>query len=253
MKVFVITHKTDNFNINKEGYETLLVGAYNKESSNMSRDDIGDNISDKNQNYCELTGLYWMWKNCNEDIVGLCHYRRFFSNSMFSKSKNKFLSQDEIKTLLNKYDIILPKKELLLKTNKESYNIAPNAQDMDIVRNIVKEKYPEYYNDLIKFENSKYRYAYNMLITKKEILDKYCEWLFSILSECEKVMIIDNNDKYRRRMYGFLSERLIAVWVAKNNLKIKESYVVNTEKTRLENFKYYIKQYIKSVFIHNKM
>ncbi len=44
-------------------------------------DMTGDNISEKNPIYCELTGLYWMWKNmiirgAKEDYYGLYQYRR---------------------------------------------------------------------------------------------------------------------------------------------------------------------------------
>ena len=249
MKIFVITHKIDTPHIPNEDYELLLVGSYNKQSKDMLRDDTGDNISSKNQNYCELTGLYWMWKNCDEEILGLCHYRRFFSNSIFSKKQEKFLNKKQIEEILNEYDIILPEKNILLKTNKDGYDCAPSSEEMDILRNIIKEKYPEYYNSFIEFDNSKFRYAYNMLITKKQTLNSYCEWLFSILEECEKVMVVDNNDTYKRRIYGFLSERLIAIWVNKNNLKIKESHVINTEKSGWSNFMYHFKQFVKRVFI----
>lgn len=78
-KVFVITHK--ECEIPKvEGQYILLVGAENKSEAIKCdfRDNTGENISEKNKNYCELTGVYWIWKNVDADIIGLCHYRRFF-------------------------------------------------------------------------------------------------------------------------------------------------------------------------------
>ncbi len=45
-------------------------------------DDTWDNISNKNNDYAELTAQYWVWKNYNlsdSDYVWFCHYRRYFT------------------------------------------------------------------------------------------------------------------------------------------------------------------------------
>ena len=103
MSVYVITHKKFNM-IPQENYKVLLVGAYRGHVYGDCFDDAGDNISEKNANYCELTGVYWLWKNLQkDDYVGIVHYRRLFSRS-FSKSKK--LSDKDIRKLLGKYDII---------------------------------------------------------------------------------------------------------------------------------------------------
>lgn len=76
--IYMITHKSVDYIPN--GITPLFVGDGTNEDSYI-RDNIGDNISNKNKNYCELTALYWMWKNSNADILGLCHYRRFFGKN----------------------------------------------------------------------------------------------------------------------------------------------------------------------------
>ncbi len=45
----------------------------------MRGDDSGENISEKNPQYCELTPQYWAWKNENFDFAGFFHYRRYLS------------------------------------------------------------------------------------------------------------------------------------------------------------------------------
>ena len=73
------------------------------------------NISKLNKYYAELTGEYWAWKNSNVDIIGFCHYRRYFVKNIFLKK----LNEEDIETLLQDYDIILPQKRHLDKTNLE--------------------------------------------------------------------------------------------------------------------------------------
>ena len=79
IEIFVVSHK-DLFLSIPENYKVIGVGEYgvnNKER--ILSDCIGDNISKKNPNYCELTAIYWLWKNYDlPNYVGVCHYRRFF-------------------------------------------------------------------------------------------------------------------------------------------------------------------------------
>lgn len=91
MAMYIITHKKIEYSV-PQGYFKLFVGAKNKEINlkGYFRDDVGENISSKNSSYCELTGLYWLWKNCKDDYIGLCHYRRFFRNSSLSFTDNKY-------------------------------------------------------------------------------------------------------------------------------------------------------------------
>ena len=87
--------------------------------------------------------------------------------------------------------------------------------DWNIMIQIIKEKHPEYYNSAIEIQNGIYYYAYNMIIAKKEIFDEYCEWLFSIIFECEK-RCSPKKDKYQGRYLGFLSERLLSIFFVHN-------------------------------------
>ena len=95
MKIYIISGNKKPL-INEKDYELLQVGADINKDINISeiKDNTGDNISKKNRNYCELTGLYWIWKNSKEKIIGLVHYRRFFYKKVFFKKEEVISNKD---------------------------------------------------------------------------------------------------------------------------------------------------------------
>lgn len=228
INIYIATHK--KFNVpDKEGYIPIQVGAKINEQLPYIKDDTGDNISEKNKNYCELTALYWIWKNRKENIIGLTHYRRYFYNNIFSNKENNLLSCKKIENILYKYDIILPKSLKLENTIEEQYVDSHHVNDLRKCKTIIQDIYPEYEDDFEKVLKRKKMYAYNMFITKREYFEMYMEWLFNILSRLEKKIDIREYSEYNQRVYGFLAERLLNVWISKNNLKIKECVVYNTQ------------------------
>ena len=234
MKIYVVTHKKTSEIPNKI-YSLLQVGSANNKDLGYLKDNVGDNISKKNPYYCELTGLYWIWKNSKEDIVGLCHYRRYFFESKFSKSFSKLLCANKIKKILKKYDIIVPLPSYIYKYSlKEQYIKIHHEKDLLKCRNIIKEMFPEYIASFDKVFQSHSFYPYNMFITSKIILDEYCEWLFKILFELENEVDITNYDSYNQRIFGFLSERLLNVWLDYKKLKVKKQPVHNIESNLLK-------------------
>lgn len=227
LNMFVITHKDVDLSKYKldDCYKTMMVGKKEEKNSKYLYDSTKDNISNKNKNYCELTGLYWIWKNVKSEYIGLCHYRRFFlSNKNF-----KILKEKEILEILDKYDIIMPAFTKTNNTIYEKYKQGHYSSDLDEIRKILEKDYPDYVESFDKVMNGKKYYQYNMFIAKKEIMDKYCEWLFDVFNKLEKVIDISDRDDYQKRVYGFLSERIFYVWVMKNNLKIHDNLVLNTE------------------------
>lgn len=222
LKIFICTHK--EFIFSKEKcFIPLLCGANFNKDINEKKDNIGDNISSKNKNYSELTGLYWIWKNISNKYVGLCHYRRYFSfgNKRCRNIKKIKYEENKIKEILKIYDIILPSREVMGLTIEQEYKKDHIEQDWEKLKEVIKDIAPEYYKTALKVFNEHEFYPLNMFISKKEIIDKYCEWLFKILFELEKRIKI-SEDPYQARVFGFISERLIKVYVDKNNLKVKE-------------------------------
>ena len=114
IKILVATHKKYQMPKDKM-YMPIQVGAEGKENFGFAADNVGDNISLKNPYFCELTALYWAWKNLDSKYVGLVHYRRYFTmKKKIPKDKNKkfdiILKEDELKNILKDTDVVLPKK-----------------------------------------------------------------------------------------------------------------------------------------------
>lgn len=237
IKILVATHK--KYNMPKESmYLPIHVGCEGKEELGYTGDNTGDNISLKNPNYCELTALYWAWKNLQCEYIGLCHYRRYFTMQNLVKRKMKIdnkldliLTKNQVEELLSKHDVILPqKRNYYIETIETHYKNAHHIEDLKKVEEIIEIDYPEYVDSFKSVMNGKTLHLYNMFIMKKYDFDNYCEWLFNILFELEKRVDISNYNNYQKRIYGFLSERLFNVWVIKQGLNIQETPVLNMEK-----------------------
>lgn len=230
IKILVATHK-EYWMPKDEVYLPLHVGREGKQNLGYVGDNTGENISVKNANYCELTGLYWAWKNLECEYIGLCHYRRYFSKKSVGKDKKAaILHKDDYEKLLQKYDVLLPKKRnYYIETVRSQYEHAHNKRDLDEVEKIVQELYPEYSEAFNKVMNRTKLHILNMFVMKKEKFDEYCKWLFDILFELEKRINISDYNKYEARVFGFLSERLFNVWLERQNMNCCEVPVINLE------------------------
>lgn len=217
-------------------YMPIHVGKYNKEGIGFQGDDTGDNISSKNSNYCELTALYWAWKNLKCEYIGLCHYRRYFAHPCFfntyeGKKKSIYMYADYLK-VLKRYDVIVPWRfNLKVQTIKDQYAKDHYLKDLEETRSILATMYPDYLDSFDTLMLSRKLFLCNMFVTKKCIFDQYAQWIFSIFFELEKRIDISGYDDYQKRVYGFLSERLFNVWLHKNDcLRLKQVPVVFLEK-----------------------
>jgi hypothetical protein len=205
-------------------YEVVQAGASGKARFAALADDTGINISDKNGSYCEVTVLYWIWKNIHTDSLGLVHYRRFFSPSIWTKDISKVFSPSQLGRMLSQYDILLPKKEKNFKSNWDNFAEFHNIHDMEVVRGYIASESPDY---LLAFDEVMYRqtslYRYNMFVAGWDVFDAYMSWLMPILDYCYGAIDTSDYGRYNKRLIGFLAERLFNVWLTRNcNLKRKE-------------------------------
>ena len=218
IQLYVISHSEESIKKirNDEIYVPLFVGRNGKENFGFASDDSFDgNISSKNKDYCELTGLYWMWKASEADIIGLCHYRRYFQGE-----NGKLIEKEEIIENLSNHNIILPRKSDLIKGSYwETYQDHYLYNALEITHKVIQEKSPEYLETFEKVLNQPSFSNYNMFISRKELLNSYCSWVFPILEEVENRI---NIDEYPR-VFGLISEAIFNVWIEYNQLKIKET------------------------------
>lgn len=243
IKTYVITHKEfelSNYLIN-EGYSVVSVGN-GKFINKGLKDDLGENISGKNSNYCELTALYWIWKNDNiNKIKGLCHYRRYFTKAIISKDEKYFLTQKDIEKYFNEgIQYIIPYKSRYVRNADYNYLKCGREKDLSILRDVINEKYPQYIDSYDYIMNHNWSYLTNMMITTAEQWDSYCKWLFDILFEVEKRTDLTGYSNEEARIYGYMSERLLSVWILYNDFKVKELRTVNIEEKR--NFGYMLRE-----------
>lgn len=232
IKVIVATHKKYQMPSDKM-YLPIHVGANGKEKIGYENDDKGENISIKNPYFCELTGLYWAWKNLNAKYIGLAHYRRHFASKNIIKNDlfNSVLTKEEADKLFDEVDIIVPKKRKYYIENLYShYEHTMYVEPLDITGNIIQEKYPEYLDEFNKLKKRTSAHMFNMFIMKKDKLNEYCTWLFDILFELEQRVDNSKYDSFHARFYGRVSELLFDVWLNTKGYNYKEVKVISMEK-----------------------
>lgn len=235
-KIIVCCHK-DDVKVQQEPYLPVHVGkALNNQDLGITGDNTGDNISHKNKSYCELTGLYWAWKNLKDtDIIGLCHYRRYFDFHnqcqpilpytkfpVDSFDKLDFSVPQIIFDAVQKGKVVVPRVMNNVGSLYDEYCICHYSEDLRTLEAVVREKSDKTYVaafDKVMHLNHK-PLCYNMFIMDWHSFDKYCTWLFGILEEVEKRIDISRYSPVQKRVFGYMSERLFNVFIAAERFKV---------------------------------
>ncbi len=225
-------------------------------------DDSGENIADKNERFCEATALYWIWKNLDKidsKYIGLAHYRRYFILPEI-KSERKFwnskktedkadmyvkpisdenldqISSQELKDVvlqrLKESQIVLAKPASIGCLGEHLFNIKDQfiyyhlREDWMMFEQVLEKLYPiDYEFAKTFFSSGNSMHCYNMFIAEKSFINEYCNWLFPILFELEKNIKISPH-AYQNRNIAFLSERLLNLYIYKNQLSISNLPIV---------------------------
>ncbi len=238
IRLFVAAHKDVDL-FESDILQPVQVGAANAAArfDHMLSDDAGENISELNPQYCELTAQYWAWKNVDADYYGFCHYRRYFNFSDVRYEENDYgeimdgvidaatqkkygLDDATIARAVEGYDVITTEMKDLRKfpfranTPLEQYVEAPllKEDDLPTVLAIVEDMHPDYVEDVEAFANGNFTCFCNMYVMKKDIFFAYCEWMFPILERFCEVTDMSTYSKEALRTPGHLSERLFNIY-----------------------------------------
>ena len=238
IRIFVSTHKDADY-FDSRILQPVQVGSSKApfRFGGTFHDDRGENISDLNPMYCELTTQYWAWKNVDAEYYGFCHYRRYFDFSPVRHTENVYgeiideyideetqrkycLDDASIEKMVRQYDVITTEIKDLRKfpgdagTPRAQYHAAPRLVDADLDRviDILKEMHPEYAQDADAFLDGSRSCFCNMFIMRKDIFSDYCAWLFPILEEFVARTDMSHYSKEALRTPGHLSERLFNIY-----------------------------------------
>lgn len=213
--------------------------AINPAMKSIQGDDNGNNISEKNREYCELTVQYYAWKNIDAQYYGFCHYRRFFGLDENIKtpyialkeiSHNKYErylgNEEQLKSLCDQYDVIVTRSEDMGINVRDHYITSAfhHREDLELFLSVLEKKAPQ----LLPFANEylyqNKHYFCNMFIMNKVLFNEYCDILFTLLEEFDSYKTIHGHFQ-DDRTDGYLGERFLGIYLAylrSKGTKIKE-------------------------------
>lgn len=246
IKIFVFYHTSKPI-FSSEIFQPLLTGAFAKKADkDMIGDHTGDNISELNRNYGELTGHYWVWKNylpsCKEKYIGFCHYRRFLDlkhrRSLSRRPLCKItypeftkyfqaLKAEKAYKLIKGYDVILPKKSVFKMNTREQYLAFHPAEDLDKALKLLEKMYPAYKKYADAFFKGNKGYYCLIFIMKKELMNDFLAWSQNLVKELSRISDYTNYNNYENiRTPAYIIERFFNIWlqyqIAEKGISVKE-------------------------------
>lgn len=267
IKIIVCCHKKDIFK-ESDIYKPIHVGkAISNIELGIQGDDTDENISSKNASYCELTGMYWAWKNLkNTDYIGLCHYRRYFD---FNHNGRSFFPLTTIKNSdFNNLDLTVNKK--VYNYLQKGYCIVAKpshigtslylqyceghySPDFRVLGSTIKETLDIKFSQAFwstQIEDNRFS-PFNMFIMNWQQFDNYCNWLFPLLENVERKIDISNYPNDQKRIFGYMGERLLNVYIKAENIKTKYYPILKiSDESEVDDFsipKYLLRTFLRDI------
>lgn len=238
--------------VSSKSIKPIHVGAALAKASlaGMLSDNTGDNISDKNGSFCELTALYWAWKNDRDsDFIGLMHYRRLLdvAGEIDSGPAEAYVGAVDIDSWtaraeawmeaeLDNWDIVLPRLHEMGVSVENNYLAGHHKEDFDKMRKVIAADHPAYLDAFNTAAKSTDMRLGNIALMRREVFVRYCAWLFDILLKVDAADIDRSNySPYQSRYIGFLAERLMTAFILHEqqtnpSTRIRETAIANLSK-----------------------
>ena len=220
LRIIVCAHKEDEHIKRNEPYFPLQVGkdVHPELDLGIACDNIGDNISIKNPSWCELTALYWGWKNINDvEFLGLNHYRRYFKVDNIENVVNRYLGGQ------NSVDMIVAKNVDNLSNHQRMNDLIEmtSSEDAFLFADTFLSIYPQYEKSFINyFYNSRKSYPFQLFIAHKSLYDEYCCFMFPVLKLFEKKSKLHGYTR-QKRVLGYLGEYFLGLFIECKGLRVK--------------------------------
>lgn len=239
--MYVVTHKklsptfVEDF---PEKYRLIHAGKINSQDFGYPGDDTGESISSLNPKLNEITALYWIWKNTSHTIIGLSHYRRFFTEyQKLHLSHEEILTEEQAMNILKDYDIIAAPEYRLITGGFETILAIKPPEFVETARRVIRKNLlkaqPDYVEAFDRVMNLRFLFKCNMFITRRNVFEAYCEWFFSFIinatQEFWRIFNFDETASELKRIIGYFAERMMTVWLMKNNLRVKEVYLMEVK------------------------
>lgn len=221
LNIFVVSHKPLD-TTKYPGRKVIYVGTKHGQTPDfitIFTDNTKNNIAKLNPFYCEMTAIYWVWKNApHSEYIGFEHYSRNFYHNC------KMASLDYLYEKALKCDIIHAGKAWHFRTNKKFWTSKEGAPLFSILKDAIAKVEPTYLNEWLQIMD-KHALSYcNMFICQWKTFDKLMKFMFKILDEAF-VNIKHLSSEQQSRSIGYMAERLLDVFIKHNNYKDKSIFI----------------------------
>ena len=144
--------------------------------------------------------------------------------------KTELIEGDAVSNILSRCDFILPQKFVLGCSARESYISTSGVEkDLDITEKLLREEYPEYVEAWQRRLSSSSGHYCNVMVTDVDNYNAYCEWLFEVLGKLEDLIDITGYTQQQARVFGYLAELLLDVWIETNRKTYAEVPMIKVE------------------------
>lgn len=200
--------------------------ALNPPADGELSDNTGDNISEKNREYCELTAHYYAWKNVSADFYGFCHYRRFFAlggtkrpyAAMGRLSERDYARlfgiEEQWRGLIEAHSLVVPRSEDMGLSVREHYCTSAfhYEEDLAIFLEGIERRAPKLMPTAEEYLAQSRQYFCNMFIMDRVHFMEYCEMLFAVLEYFDERKNL-HGDFQSDRADGYLGELFTGIYI----------------------------------------